>query len=240
MTSSYNINNQAFLFINDIIPHTGHFNMEFDQWLFELVEKNLIKNALRIYEWKCPAISYGRSQQIEKEIDPEACRKDNIELIKRMTGGRAILHFHEITFSMVFQPHAISPYNFRNAFLFAADRIVRSFSFMNIKACISLKPEKYQNKSICFQSTAQYEIIDEDSHKLVGIAQYFTPRGVLIQGSIPLKDVPEYKEYFNVKNEHFLQNKLIESGRDKEQVRNALIKGFQKELKLINMLEMLE
>ena len=137
---------------------------------------------------------------------------------------------------MVFRPKTISPYNFRNAFLFAADLIVQSFSYLNIKSSISLKPEKYQNKSICFQSTAHYEIIDEDFNKLAGIAQFFTSKGVLIQGSIPLKENSQYKKYFKTKEEHFLQNKLIQLKMDKKQVRNALIRGFQKKLKLIDIL----
>ena len=236
MTSSYIINNPNFLFINDIIPHSGQFNMEFDQWLFQLMKNNNVKNVLRIYEWDMPCITYGKFQQIEKQINKEACREDNIDLVKRPTGGRAILHFNEITFSMVFSSKTISPYNFRNSFLFAGDLITSGFAFLNIKASISLKMKKYQNKSLCFQSTTQYEIIDNNANKLAGIAQYFTKKGVLIQGSIPLKENPEYKKYFRVKNEYLIQNSLIGTTPGRKKVRKALIKGFQKKLNLNNLI----
>lgn len=237
MTSSYIINNPSFLLINDTIPHMAHFNMEFDQWLFELVQKGAVKNVFRIYEWEKPAITYGKSQKIEREINKKACMQDNIELVKRPTGGRAILHFHEVTFSFAFQPATVSPYNFRNAFLFAADMVIQSFSLLKIKSKISLKPERYQDKSVCFQSTAQYEIIDEDNKKLAGIAQYFTRKGTLIQGSIPLRKDPHYKRYFKIKDKDFLQNRLIKLNLKRDKVRDGLIKGAGRELKLVNILE---
>ncbi len=236
MTSSFTINNPLFLLINDTIPHTGHFNMEFDRWLFELVQKGSIKNVFRIYEWERPAITYGRSQQIEKEINKKACGEDNIELVKRPTGGRAVLHFHEITFSLAFQPATVSPYNFRNAFLFAADMVIQSFSLLKIKSKISLKPERYQDKTVCFQSTAQYEIIDEDNKKLAGIAQYFTRKGTLIQGSIPLRKDLRYKRYFKIKDKNFLQNRLIKLNLKRDKIRDGLIKSAGRALKLVDIL----
>ncbi len=235
MTSSYKINNPSFLLINDTIPHTGHFNMEFDCWLFELMKSSLINNAFRIYEWEKPAITFGRSQQIEKGINKKACQKDNIELINRPTGGRAILHFHEITFSLVFQSGTIVPYNFRNAFLLAADLVIRAFSLLKIKARIASNTERYQDKNICFQSTTQYEVIDKDSNKLAGIAQYFTRKGTLVQASIPLKNDPQYKRYFKVKDECLLKNRLIELNSSRESLRKALVNGSKKELKLIDL-----
>ena len=233
MISSYTINNPDFLLINDTVPHSGQFNMEFDRWLFELMKNEIIKNVFRIYEWKQPCITYGKFQQIEKQINKKACLQDNIQLVKRPTGGRAILHFHEITFSILFPSEAVSPYNFRNSFLFAGDLIVQSFLQLNIEAGISLKPKKYQNKDLCFQSTTQYEIIDKDSNKLAGVAQYFTKKGVLIQASIPLKENGLYQKYFKIKKEYLIQNRLIQLAPKKTLVRRALVKGFQKKLNLI-------
>ncbi|MBU1075858.1 MAG: hypothetical protein KKH98_01105 [Spirochaetes bacterium] len=204
--------------------------MEFDLWLFQLLEQKKISNALRIYEWENPTITYGKFQKIDEKINKSLCKKDRIDLVKRPTGGRAILHFREITFSLVIAPESLKEFNFKNTFLFTADRLKEAFTLLKIGSHINLKPNRYQEKSICFQSAAQYEILDDQSGKLTGIAQYFTKNGVLIQGSIPLQNDPDYFKYFKIKKTFELSNSLIKKNPGKEAVREALIKGFSKKI----------
>ena len=228
------IKNKQFLLINDTIPHTGLFNMEFDTWLYHLMLCKKIQNAFRIYEWSNPSITHGKFQKIKKDIDIKLCFRDHIEITKRPTGGRAIIHFNEITFSMIFHPSTISPYNFRNTFILTAELLKYAFQLLHIQSHINMKAEKYQNKSICFRSTAQYEIKDNESNKLAGIAQYFTQKGVLIQGSIPLAENSDYNKYFYIKNKFKLQNQLIKQNIKTDKMRDTLIKSLKKHLTLQN------
>lgn len=232
MNSKYKIKHNKFFFINDTLPHSGSFNMEFDSWLFSLLNEKKLSRVFRIYEWQAPTITYGKFQKLDQYIDLPQCNKDNIELIKRPTGGRAILHYNEITFSFVFTADTISPYDFRNSFLLSADIIVKLFEELNIQAQINLSANKYNDKTLCFQSISQYEIIDSTHKKLTGIAQLFTPQGVLIQGSIPLTDNVEYNKYFKLKTTHSFTNELIKKNLTLNEVRNAFIKGAGKVLKL--------
>lgn len=224
---------RSILLINDLIPHSGSFNMEFDSWLFDMVKLKKIKALLRIYEWKEPTITYGRFQKLE-DFNIEKCKKDNISLIKRPTGGRAILHFNEITFSFVIQPFYLKPYNFRNLFIFIAGNIVKALQSLKIDARLNLTPFHYESSNSCFNSISQYEIIDKNNNKLAGIAQYFTSKGALIQGSIPLDDNSKIKKYLKDKsNIKKFTNQLIESDISKEKLRTAIISNFSVKLKEI-------
>ena len=233
MSSSYKIKNNKFHLINDLIPHSASFNMEFDQWLFKLALNKNTQNILRIYEWEKPSITYGKFQKIEKDANIKLCKDNDIEMVKRPTGGRAILHYNEITFSMIIKSETIEPYTFKNSFLLIANLIIESFKILNIEATINLKPEKYQNKSICFLTTSQYEILDEDGNKLTGIAQYFTKEAVLIQGSIPLKNNSDYSKYFCDDINFKLKNAVINKHIKNNKLREALIKSANKKLDLI-------
>lgn len=228
MKSSYNIKDKEFLLINDPVPHNGFFNMDFDVWLFELIKREEIKNIIRFYEWENPTITYGKFQNIEKDINISLCNKDQIDLVKRPTGGRAILHYDEVTFTFLFPSKTLHPFTFRNTFILAGELLKAGFDLLDIQAQINIRSEKYQNKGICFQSTAQYELLDQQGEKLAGIAQYFTQEAVLIQGSIPLSIHPGYEKYFKRNTSFQLNNQLIKSKIKKDQLRQKLINGIKK------------
>jgi len=57
--------------------------------------------VLRLYRWQKPAITIGYFQDIEKEVNSELCRNDDVSIIRRITGGGAVFHHEEITYSIV-------------------------------------------------------------------------------------------------------------------------------------------
>lgn len=57
--------------------------------------------TLRLYRWSTPAITIGYFQDIEKEVHIELCKKDDIPVIRRLTGGGAVFHHEELTYSLV-------------------------------------------------------------------------------------------------------------------------------------------
>ena len=68
---------------------SGEFNMELDVFLSEICKKD--EAFFRLYRWNPYTISLGANQNIN-EIDLVKCKEDNIDVVKRPTGGRAILH----------------------------------------------------------------------------------------------------------------------------------------------------
>jgi len=72
------------------------FNMAADEFLLSRREL-----SLRIYGWNPPAVSIGYFQKLFDEVDVEECRKSGVDVVRRMTGGGAVFHDKEITYSFV-------------------------------------------------------------------------------------------------------------------------------------------
>ena len=80
-------------------PLPGEINMERDLQIMQEVSSGQAPPTLRFYRWSPPALSLGFSQNVEKVADPDACRRLNIDIM-RPTGGRAVLHHRELTYSI--------------------------------------------------------------------------------------------------------------------------------------------
>jgi len=82
-------------------PGTGSWNMAVDEAILEAVIRGEAPPTLRFYSWQPPAISLGHFQPAEKALRMQACQAKGLEVVRRPTGGRAILHDKEITFSII-------------------------------------------------------------------------------------------------------------------------------------------
>lgn len=87
-----------------VIPYRvydGAENMRIDEELFdEAITSSCKEPVLRLYGWKRPTLTIGRNQSCDG-IDEEFCREKNIQIIRRITGGRAVLHDSELTYCFV-------------------------------------------------------------------------------------------------------------------------------------------
>jgi lipoyl(octanoyl) transferase len=85
--------------IVDNTPLEGAWNMAVDEYLFRSVQE-CNRTFLRFYMWKRPTLSLGNSQKFENVVDPEACQKLRIDVVRRITGGKLVLHFKELTYCL--------------------------------------------------------------------------------------------------------------------------------------------
>lgn len=87
-----------------IIPHetlTGKENMQIDSDLLEFAIKNELKEPIfRLYGWEPACVSLGRNQK-DDFLDYKLLKSKNIDVVRRLTGGRALLHDNEITYSFI-------------------------------------------------------------------------------------------------------------------------------------------
>lgn len=87
-----------------IIPHetrTGKENMQIDSDLLDFAIKNELKEPIfRLYGWEPACVSLGRNQK-DDFLDYELLKSKNIDVVRRLTGGRALLHDNEITYSFI-------------------------------------------------------------------------------------------------------------------------------------------
>ncbi|HKI07779.1 MAG TPA: biotin/lipoate A/B protein ligase family protein [Nitrososphaeraceae archaeon] len=78
---------------------SGPWNMGLDQALMSTVEDFI--PVLRLYGWKPSAVSIGYFQSLEQEVDVKKCKELGIDVVRRITGGGAVLHEHELTYSFI-------------------------------------------------------------------------------------------------------------------------------------------
>lgn len=83
-------------------------NMPRDLALLEAFERGAIPPTLRVYQWASPALTYGVNQQLPPRL-VEACQQLGIPTFRRPTGGKAVLHGHDLTVALVFSPRSPTP-----------------------------------------------------------------------------------------------------------------------------------
>lgn len=144
--------------------------------------------VLRIYSWRPSAVSIGYGQEAEKEIDPDLCDRYGIEMVRRITGGRVVLHDQELTYSLV-APESHPALGGRSGVMLRAvsEALVETLKHFGIPADQATEGRcgSGGNYDVCFTATGRYEIT-AGGRKLAGSAQRRS-RGVVLQhGSLLL------------------------------------------------------
>jgi lipoate-protein ligase A len=81
--------------------HTGFYNMGLDEALLETVASGESLPVLRFYSWKPATVTLGYFQSLEDEIDLMACERHGVDIVRRITGGGAVFHQAEVTYSII-------------------------------------------------------------------------------------------------------------------------------------------
>jgi len=80
--------------------NTAAFNMALDEVLIKKISSGEVDPSLRFYGWKPAAVSIGYFQSLQAEVDEEKCRERGVDIVRRQTGGGAVFHDKEVTYSM--------------------------------------------------------------------------------------------------------------------------------------------
>jgi lipoate-protein ligase A len=89
--------------------NSAFFNMGLDEAILESVSTGESLPTLRFYAWRPKAISIGYFQGINDEVDSDACSRSGVDIVRRITGGGAVFHDMELTYSIVFpESHALA------------------------------------------------------------------------------------------------------------------------------------
>ncbi|MBM7572291.1 lipoate--protein ligase family protein [Aquibacillus albus] len=177
---------------------SGHcspaFNMAMDEALLNWHSQGEIPPVLRFYGWNPAGLSVGYFQKVRGKIDLEGIRNHGIELVRRQTGGRAVLHDNELTYSVIVsESHDNMPKSVKEAYLVISKGLLEGFKALNVNAEFAIPDEKLQtsDSAVCFEEPSWYELIVEGK-KAAGSAQT-RQKGVILQhGSIPI-DVDKVK-----------------------------------------------
>ena len=168
---------------------TGAKNMAIDEVLATKSVKTDNVPIFRIYSWQPYSISLGYGQNPD-DLNLEKCKQDGIDVVRRPTGGRAVFHAEEITYSVIipkdseyYSPDILTTYNFISKALLAGLHLFGIKAELINRGNSESKSAHYKNNIPCFSSSAEYEIT-YDNKKLVGSAQRRYENSILQHGSI--------------------------------------------------------
>jgi len=170
-------------------PGSGAWNMAVDEAILESVALKENLPTLRLYAWDPFCLSLGYAQPIS-DVNLPSLNKSGWDLVRRPTGGRAILHAEELTYSvMAPQDEA----RVTGSVLFSYQQLSRALLYALESIGISADSKPIDNRHtgsnqnpVCFEVPSNYEITFEGK-KIIGSAQARRLRGVLQHGAIPLK-----------------------------------------------------
>lgn len=168
-------------------PRSGAANMAIDQAIAEACAAGESLPTLRFYQWKPPAVSLGRHQPAA-EVDAAAAAERGYEIVRRPTGGRAILHTDEFTYSVAApQSEDRLAGGVMDAYLNISNALLAGLQLLGVDASkapgsVRVGPEV---SAACFEVPSAYEITST-GRKLIGSAQSRRAGYVLQHGSLPL------------------------------------------------------
>jgi lipoate-protein ligase A len=225
---------------------TAEENMAVDSALLADCEQDRIPPTVRLYGWSEPAITIGYSQKADAELDIERCRESGIAIVRRPTGGRALLHANELTYAVV-APVSLSPFNqgLKATFQAISEALLAGLQGLGIQGDLNTSKQRAAStrSPACFASLNHCEIT-VDGKKLVGSAQKRTSKAFLQHGSIIIES--DHKLFasllkFEDESERVaLQERLMNSTTTLnqvcgqkfsfEEISDALQEGFRKTL----------
>jgi lipoyl(octanoyl) transferase len=170
-------------------PAPGDWNMAVDEAILEAVGQAQSLPTLRLFAWQPPCLSLGYAQPVN-DVDMDALRQRGWGLVRRPTGGRAILHTDELTYSVIAplqEPHVYG--SVLESYRRLSAGLLEALHLLGIPARAdkehTLPGAPLTMGPVCFEIPSNYEITVAGK-KLIGSAQARRREGVLQHGSLPL------------------------------------------------------
>ncbi len=167
--------------LNDM-PQAAAWNMAVDEAILNL-NPILKRPTLRLYGWDRPTLSLGYFQPVT-DIDLEACQQNGIDTVRRPTGGRAVLHHQEVTYSVVAGLNLL-PGGVSASYRQISDGLIDTLERLGLKAQLQRSHTKAQS-SVCFD-TPSFAELTVNGKKVCGSAQTRTKSSLLQHGALPLQ-----------------------------------------------------
>ena len=168
-------------------PADGATHMAVDEAIWEAVAAGRVPPTLRLYAWSPPCLSLGRNQPVAT-VNRQALRERGYDLVRRPTGGQAVLHIDELTYSVVLP---LSDPRARGGVLESCERLsaglVRALEILGVKEAVARRrPHPPTARGpVCFETTADFEVA-VGGRKLIGSAQRRGQGALLQHGALPL------------------------------------------------------
>jgi lipoyl(octanoyl) transferase len=168
-------------------------NMAIDEAILTMHSKGLVPPTVRFYGWNPATLSIGYFQKADEEVDLDKLSARGLGFVRRPTGGRAVLHDAELTYSLIVsEDYPGIPRSVNDAYRVLSEGLVHGFRRLGLQAeMVNLSAEEDKSKymsagsAACFDSPSWYELVVE-GRKIAGSAQVRQKGVVLQHGSILL------------------------------------------------------
>ncbi len=168
-------------------PARGAWNMAVDESILHHIGRGDSLPTLRLYAWIPACLSLGYAQPFA-DVDTQRLKARGWEVVRRATGGRAILHTDELTYSVIApngEPRVAG--TVLESYNRLAQALMLAVRYLNVP--VEMKEENANgdsnNNPVCFEVPSSYEIT-VNGKKLIGSAQARKKEGILQHGSLPL------------------------------------------------------
>lgn len=202
---------------------SGAWNMAIDEALLEGARQSGVP-VMRFYSWEPACISIGRLQKV-----PEVVTKSTFDWVRRPTGGRAVLHQHEVTYCAVIPEDCLEKENRSviGAYNWLSRGFIKGLETLDIHAQLAPAHRGRQMADNCFSAPAQCDFV-VDGRKLIGAAQCRKYGIILQHGSILMHiDAQSWQTALDSLMFDAVSLKELGFRGDKMSITTALIKGLQ-------------
>lgn len=163
-------------------PRPGPLNMALDHAMAESVRPG--QGVLRFYAWRPHTVSFGRNEPARGLYDVAAAEREGLAFVRRPTGGRAVLHAHEVTYCAVLPAGTFG--GLREAYVRINQGLVEGLRALGCPAEVAMGGKALPpDAGPCFQAPAPGEVVLA-GRKLVGSAQVLVGGVILQHGSVIL------------------------------------------------------
>ena len=166
--------------------------MAVDEAIMAAVSRGESPPTLRVYDWQPPAVSVGYAQAVNGQVNLAACRERGYDVVRRPTGGRAILHDDEVTYSVCLrEDDLLHGHSVRGSYRELSRGIERGLALLGVAAELAERSgvEDVPRAALpvaCFAKAARGDMV-WGGRKIVGSAQTRRAGAILQHGSVPLR-----------------------------------------------------
>ena len=171
------------------IEASGATQMAIDEWLLEQHRLENGPPCLRFYTWNPIAISLGFHQhQYPDHWNSLRWHGRAIDIVRRPSGGRAVLHQGDLTYSLV-----VSGYGGRRRHIYTqlCQFLIEGWKRLGISLYLGADKHSYQRSHNCFGTSTAADLVMKNGYKVIGSAQLYRDSCILQHGSIRLAPHPD-------------------------------------------------
>lgn len=181
-----------------LLAAPGRVQMAIDRWLLEQHSSGLHPSTLRFYTWSPAAISLGYHQHKYPEFWQHLTwQEQKLNLVRRPTGGRAVLHQGDLTYAVV--TSGLSSCR-SQVYQQICEFLIQGWRSLGVELHYGATGRGYIHNPNCFGTATNADLVLADGTKLIGSAQLFHKGAVLQHGSIRLDpDMALFAEVFGTK-----------------------------------------